>query len=219
MTSMSLLSLSWASRVSSQSPRHCRLTGSALWDIGGTNGVNSRLAYASTRSYCLSRLCHGSNVCGGFNQTRAAISCPEEPPKSREFSTFGSKSIYRGQVIPHGLTPSGRRFLSTEPPSGKFNDDKNQTNSGTASKTSRLLSRLPLPAHENIYTIPNILTFSRLAAAPVIGYCILHSYDTLALSLFAYASITDLLDGYIARKFNQQTVVGTVIDPMADKPS
>lgn len=51
----------------------------------------------------------------------------------------------------------------------------------------------------------------------MIGYCILHSYDILALSLFAYASVTDLLDGYIARKFNQQTVVGTVIDPMADK--
>ncbi|KAK2791706.1 hypothetical protein FQN52_004622 [Onygenales sp. PD_12] len=91
------------------------------------------------------------------------------------------------------------------------------TSSEPASKTARLLSRLPLPVHENIYTIPNILTFSRLAAAPVIGYCILNGYDTAALSLFAYASITDLVDGYIARKFNQQTVVGTVIDPMADK--
>lgn len=51
----------------------------------------------------------------------------------------------------------------------------------------------------------------------MIGYCILNSHPVLALSLFAYASITDLVDGYIARKFNQQTVVGTVIDPMADK--
>ena len=38
-----------------------------------------------------------------------------------------------------------------------------------------------------------------------------------ALALFAYAGITDLVDGYLARRFNSQTVVGTVIDPMADK--
>lgn len=71
--------------------------------------------------------------------------------------------------------------------------------------------------HENIYTIPNFLTASRLAAAPVIGYAILTGSHTLALSLFAYAAVTDLVDGYIARRWNQQTVVGTVIDPMADK--
>lgn len=70
---------------------------------------------------------------------------------------------------------------------------------------------------ENIYTIPNILTFSRLIAAPFIGYTILHDHHAWALGLFAYAGITDLLDGWIARKWNQQTVVGTVIDPMADK--
>lgn len=37
------------------------------------------------------------------------------------------------------------------------------------------------------------------------------------MGLFAYAGITDLIDGYIARRWNLQTVVGTVIDPMADK--
>jgi cardiolipin synthase (CMP-forming) len=71
--------------------------------------------------------------------------------------------------------------------------------------------------HENIYTIPNILTFSRLVAAPVIGYLVLHDHHAWAVGLFAYAGITDLVDGYIARRWNLQTVVGTVIDPMADK--
>ncbi|KAL2271709.1 hypothetical protein VTJ83DRAFT_1080 [Remersonia thermophila] len=70
---------------------------------------------------------------------------------------------------------------------------------------------------ENIYTLPNLLTFSRLIAAPFIGYCILHDHHTAALSLFAYAGITDALDGWIARRWNLKTVVGTVIDPMADK--
>jgi len=71
--------------------------------------------------------------------------------------------------------------------------------------------------HENIYTIPNILTLSRLVAAPVIGYLVLHDCHAWAVGLFAYAGITDLVDGYIARRWNLQTVVGTVIDPMADK--
>lgn len=71
--------------------------------------------------------------------------------------------------------------------------------------------------HENIYTIPNLLTFSRLIAAPIIGYLVLHDYHAWAVGLFAYAGITDLVDGYIARRWNLQTVVGTVIDPMADK--
>ncbi len=74
-----------------------------------------------------------------------------------------------------------------------------------------------IPTHENIYTIPNLLTLSRLLAAPVIGYCILHDHHAWALGLFAYAGITDLLDGWIARRWQLETVVGTVIDPMADK--
>ncbi|KAL8941273.1 MAG: hypothetical protein Q9216_002334 [Gyalolechia sp. 2 TL-2023] len=73
------------------------------------------------------------------------------------------------------------------------------------------------PVHENIYTIPNILTFSRLIAAPIIGYLTIHEQHVAALVLFIYAGATDLVDGWIARKWNLQTVVGTVIDPMADK--
>lgn len=74
-----------------------------------------------------------------------------------------------------------------------------------------------MPVHENIYTVPNILTFSRLLAAPAVGYLLVHNHHTAALSLFAYAGITDLVDGYIARRYNLQTVVGTIIDPAADK--
>jgi len=93
--------------------------------------------------------------------------------------------------------------------------------SPTQEPTSTLRKILPaMPKtnlRENIYTIPNILTASRLVAAPFIGYCILHDYHALTLGLFAYAGITDALDGWIARRWNLKTVVGTIIDPMADK--
>ncbi|RPB03254.1 cardiolipin synthase-like protein, partial [Choiromyces venosus 120613-1] len=71
--------------------------------------------------------------------------------------------------------------------------------------------------HEDIYNIPNLLTFSRLLASPVIGYLVLQEQHAAALALFAAAGLTDLVDGYLARKWNLQTVVGSVIDPMADK--
>ena len=54
-------------------------------------------------------------------------------------------------------------------------------------------------------------------AAPLVGYLLVHDHHAAALSLFAYAGITDLVDGWIARRYSLQTVVGTIIDPMADK--
>ncbi|KAF5685281.1 CDP-diacylglycerol-glycerol-3-phosphate 3-phosphatidyltransferase [Fusarium circinatum] len=78
-------------------------------------------------------------------------------------------------------------------------------------------SRPATVLHEDIYTLPNILTFTRLVAAPVIGYLVLHDQHAWAVGLFAYAGVTDLLDGWIARRWDSKTVVGTVIDPMADK--
>lgn len=74
-----------------------------------------------------------------------------------------------------------------------------------------------LTPHENIYNIPNFLTVSRLVAAPVTAWLLVHDHHKYALALFAYAGITDLVDGWLARRFNLQTVAGSVIDPMADK--
>ena len=71
---------------------------------------------------------------------------------------------------------------------------------------------------EDIYTVPNLLTFSRLLATPLIGYLVVDgSHPGLALSLFCYAGVTDVIDGWIARRWHLRTVVGSVIDPMADK--
>ncbi|KAF6822312.1 phosphatidyl synthase [Colletotrichum plurivorum] len=92
-----------------------------------------------------------------------------------------------------------------------------RSSSPTTAKVTAKIPTLPKSLHENIYTIPNILTLSRLVAAPFVGYFILHDQHAWALGLFAYAGITDLLDGWIARRWKLQTVVGTVIDPMADK--
>lgn len=72
-----------------------------------------------------------------------------------------------------------------------------------------------------IWNVPNILTILRLIAAPVmaIAFILLPRpfADWCALAMFVLASLTDYLDGYIARKFNQVSKMGTMMDPIADK--
>lgn len=74
-----------------------------------------------------------------------------------------------------------------------------------------------LKPRENIYNLPNFLTVSRLIAAPVTAYLLVHDQFNWALALFVYAGFTDLVDGWLARRWKLQTVAGSVIDPMADK--
>lgn len=70
-------------------------------------------------------------------------------------------------------------------------------------------------------TVPNLLTLFRLLAAPgvVMAFVLLpRPYaDWVAFVLFVGASLTDYLDGYLARKWDQISRIGTMLDPIADK--
>ncbi len=70
---------------------------------------------------------------------------------------------------------------------------------------------------ENIWNVPNVLTMIRAALIPVflVLYYLPERY--LALGVFLLASFTDMLDGYIARKYNLITNFGKLMDPLADK--
>ena len=75
------------------------------------------------------------------------------------------------------------------------------------------------------YNIPNLLTYGRILAVPVIVVCFfvegeLASSDFArwtALAIFVVASLTDFLDGYLARIWNQTSNIGRMLDPIADK--
>lgn len=71
------------------------------------------------------------------------------------------------------------------------------------------------------WNIPNILTVMRLFAAPCVALAFVAlprpAADWAALGIFVVAAVTDWFDGYLARKLNQQTRFGAMLDPIADK--
>ncbi|MCL2760207.1 MAG: CDP-diacylglycerol--glycerol-3-phosphate 3-phosphatidyltransferase [Desulfuromonadales bacterium] len=72
----------------------------------------------------------------------------------------------------------------------------------------------------NIWNLPNILTLARIAAIPALVILLLSDSRTAgfwAAILFSAASITDWLDGYLARRMKIVTVFGKFLDPIADK--
>ena len=74
-----------------------------------------------------------------------------------------------------------------------------------------------IPAQEKRITIPTMLTLVRLVSTPIIVYAMLKQDWGMAFWLIVVSALTDLMDGYIARNFNQQTWLGAFLDPIADK--
>jgi len=66
-------------------------------------------------------------------------------------------------------------------------------------------------------TLPNALTLLRILAIPFFAIAVWYGHHWQAFILFAAAGFTDLLDGLIARTFNQSSELGAVLDPAADK--
>lgn len=68
--------------------------------------------------------------------------------------------------------------------------------------------------------LPNSLTFARILMVPILVVVLMTRvtrYEVIGIAVFWIASITDLLDGYLARKWRQVTTLGKLLDPLADK--
>jgi cardiolipin synthase len=76
-------------------------------------------------------------------------------------------------------------------------------------------------ARQSMYLyLPNLLTYGRIAAVPALVGCFFLDGDFgnwLSLAIFVVAALTDVLDGYVARAWEQQTSLGRMLDPIADK--
>jgi cardiolipin synthase len=69
----------------------------------------------------------------------------------------------------------------------------------------------------DVITIPNILTFLRMALIPVFAILLVYNREGWALVVFTVAGVTDGIDGFLARRYGQESELGTIIDPIADK--
>lgn len=73
---------------------------------------------------------------------------------------------------------------------------------------------------EKIWWWPNVLTYGRIAAVPVLAGLLLYGGNAarwIAVSLYVIAAVTDFFDGYLARLWKQQSALGRMLDPIADK--
>jgi cardiolipin synthase len=73
---------------------------------------------------------------------------------------------------------------------------------------------------EKIFTLPNVLSFLRLMMIPLIVLLMVNVNDDLfpyLITIYIIAVFLDFLDGFIARKFSQESELGKIIDPLADK--
>lgn len=68
-----------------------------------------------------------------------------------------------------------------------------------------------------IWTIPNIISMVRLAMVPVFAILLINRFDIAAVIVVAVSGATDWLDGVIARRFNQVSKLGQMLDPAADR--
>jgi cardiolipin synthase len=87
--------------------------------------------------------------------------------------------------------------------------------------------KLTAARHESTraFNLANVLTYSRIVAVPLVVACLYWSeilqgglaLRWVALAIFVTAGITDILDGYVARMWSQQSSLGRMLDPIADK--
>ena len=83
----------------------------------------------------------------------------------------------------------------------------------------------PVPIPARPLALPNLLTYARIAAVPVVVACLYWQEAPrngewlrwVALAVFIAAAVTDILDGYLARKWGELSSFGRMLDPIADK--
>jgi cardiolipin synthase len=76
---------------------------------------------------------------------------------------------------------------------------------------------MPATGARMSFTIPNLLSLLRMALVPPLIIALINGQVKRALAVVVVAGISDVLDGFIARFFNQQSLLGAYLDPLADK--
>ncbi len=73
------------------------------------------------------------------------------------------------------------------------------------------------PVSTQVLTVANMLTFLRIGLIPVFAILLVYNREGWALIVFTIAGVSDGVDGFIARRMKQESELGTILDPIADK--
>ncbi|CAI5721106.1 unnamed protein product [Peronospora effusa] len=121
-------------------------------------------------------------------------------------------------------TPMLRRSMSLAPSSGSEKHEKQpmEMKEKTAAKLLREKLKKDMDtakglAMHQVINVPNVITAARIVATPYLAYLIVQGDHVSAIGLLAVAGVSDWLDGFIARTFRQESIVGSFLDPFADK--
>ncbi len=74
--------------------------------------------------------------------------------------------------------------------------------------------------HLHAFALPNLLTYARIVAVPALVFCFyVEGYASrwFSFAVFVAATVSDFFDGYLARAWKQQSAIGRILDPIADK--
>ena len=109
-------------------------------------------------------------------------------------------------------------FSSSSSSQNKQDDDDDDQTDKQERSTAELKSQSTVNNQKNEwYSLPNIITMSRILGTPIIGYWIIHNQMDYALIGCTLAAISDYADGYLAKNCNMKTILGSYLDPLADK--
>jgi phosphatidylglycerophosphate synthase len=111
------------------------------------------------------------------------------------------------------------RHLHTPPtpakPATPIKEENEEGITGTNAASST--PSRPPSSRETYWTVPNIITLARIASSPLLAALILQGKYAYAVGGLAVAAGSDWLDGHIAKNYNQSSVLGSFLDPFADK--
>lgn len=125
------------------------------------------------------------------------------------------KARYHGRCFYPPRIRSTKLFFRINPScqaSIRFASDKTEENTPETSPTPTSQS-----LWQQITTPPNAITITRMASTPLLAYWIVSEQYQLAIAGCTIAAFSDYLDGYLAKHYGWSTVLGTYLDPLADK--
>lgn len=131
-------------------------------------------------------------------------------------SSFAASASFQGRYSnPAGVSGAAawlRQFSNTP----VHEDANSQKQQATPQQTKQTLSEAGW-THQAVYNIPNVLSVARLVSGPIIAWLILNEQWGVALVSLAISGASDWADGYVAKRFGQSSVLGSYLDPLADK--